>query len=284
MTAAETVAAVNATFGSGLRLIGRCPGGEVGAHEVVSADGDRLVLKCYERPGALSTLERVAVTVERLRALGHPAPEYRLVGTVPGAAVTLQCLLPGDPLDDLTPSAVARLVEVNALQTGQADTGGGWAAFVAETLLCGADGWCLHAPVRSWSGATASLLDRIEGVGRAMAGMELPDDDVVHLDFHHRNVLGRDGVVTGVIDWEGCRSGDRLFDLVTLAFCSREADTRPDACAWLTELAADAQPRVVEAYVAHLALRQVDWSIRHRTPADVERWRRWGDEALSLLR
>jgi hypothetical protein len=28
----------------------------------------------------------------------------------------------------------------------------------------------------------------------------------------------------------------------------------------------------VTAYVAHMALRQVDWSIRHRSAGDVERW------------
>lgn len=115
-----------------------------------------------------------------------------------------------------------------------------------------------------------------------MLRLVVPEEDVVHLDFHHLNVLGFDGEITGVIDWEGCRSGDRLFDLVTLAFCSPEARSGPDARAWLTDLSEVGQPGAVEAYVALLALRQIDWTIRHHTPADVERWRRWGEEALNL--
>ena len=31
-------------------------------------------------------------------------------------------------------------------------------------------------------------------------------------------------------------------------------------------------PAARQAYVAHMALRQVDWSIRHRTPPDVDHW------------
>ena len=102
---------------------------------------------------------------------------------------------------------------------------------------------------------------------------DLPSEDVVHVDFHHRNVLLAEGAVAAVIDWEGCRSGDAAFDLVTLAFGLTVA--RVPAAArermW-DEARRRAAPDALRAYVAHMALRQVDWSIRHRTAADVDHW------------
>jgi hypothetical protein len=37
---------------------------------------------------------------------------------------------------------------------------------------------------------------------------------------------------------------------------------------------------VRRAYAAHMALRQVDWSIRHRTPTDVDQWIKVASEFL----
>ncbi len=43
-------------------------------------------------------------------------------------------------------------------------------------------------------------------------------DDVVHLDFHPGNLLASNGIITGVVDWDGAARGHRAFDLVTLRF------------------------------------------------------------------
>jgi len=72
---------------------------------------------------------------------------------------------------------------------------------------------------------------------------------------------------------DGYRPGDRVFDLVTLAFCLAVAE-RPTAAEqrlWET-IKRMRDSVVVNAYVAHQALRQVDWSIRYRTPDDLEAW------------
>ncbi len=110
----------------------------------------------------------------------------------------------------------------------------------------------------------------------------MPDGDAVHTDFHHRNVLRANGDIRAVIDWEGSRGGDRLFDLVTLAFTLPAARSPAGAAArvWRRVEAAGARP-VIEAYVAHMALRQVDWSIRHHGPGEVGLWLDTAEEALA---
>ncbi|MDQ6778111.1 MAG: aminoglycoside phosphotransferase family protein [Actinomycetota bacterium] len=45
--------------------------------------------------------------------------------------------------------------------------------------------------------------------------MTLLEEDSVHLDFHHRNAVASNRRLTAVIDCDGYRSGDRVFDLVT---------------------------------------------------------------------
>ncbi|WP_308164039.1 phosphotransferase family protein [Nonomuraea sediminis] len=87
-------------------------------------------------------------------------------------------------------------------------------------------------------------------------------------DFHPENVLvDGSGRVTGVIDWDGAGRGDADFDLVTLRFdLERRA---PELGRGLDGLLPDGAR--AEAYWAHLALRQVDWAIRHFS-AEAETW------------
>jgi aminoglycoside phosphotransferase (APT) family kinase protein len=83
-------------------------------------------------------------------------------------------------------------------------------------------------------------------------------DDVVHIDFTAANVLGADGEITGVIDWGGTRSGDRMFDLATWLYYS------PRTCRdELVPLVVDRiGQRGLSVYIAHLAIRQAEWSVR----------------------
>ena len=96
---------------------------------------------------------------------------------------------------------------------------------------------------------------------------------LVHRDFHHRNALWRGDDLAAVVDWEGAGSGDPAFDLVTLAF-GLSVSTAPPGARELPWAAAERSrpPQLLGAYAAHMALRQVDWSIRHRTDADVGHW------------
>jgi aminoglycoside phosphotransferase (APT) family kinase protein len=68
--------------------------------------------------------------------------------------------------------------------------------------------------------------------------------------------------VTGVIDWGGTCSGDRLFDLATIVYYA--GDSSPAVRAYVEERIG---PQGISVYLAHLAIRQSDWSIRHHGAA-----------------
>jgi thiamine kinase-like enzyme len=127
-----------------------------------------------------------------------------------------------------------------------------------------------------------------EHVGHALVddvlALNALQGDIVHGDFHHRNLLVADGRVSAVVDWDDADVGDPAFDLVTLAFCSVVATCEPGAVERLWQAALERRGReAVSGYVHDMAARQVDWSRRHRTPADVIFWRDAGERALSLL-
>jgi aminoglycoside phosphotransferase (APT) family kinase protein len=174
--------------------------------------------------------------------------------------------------DDVSAATVETLLALNGLQAGEGDAeDGDWSRYIADSLMLGCDGYCLHEPLRDYDRRTAALLETIRATGEAV--VDLRSGDVVHVDFHHRNVLLHGGRISAVIDWEGCRSGDSAFDLVTLAFGLNVARVPVAARERVWEDARRrAEPEALRAYVAHMALRQVDWSIRHRTAADVDHW------------
>jgi aminoglycoside phosphotransferase (APT) family kinase protein len=93
-------------------------------------------------------------------------------------------------------------------------------------------------------------------------GRSIPADrDFVHFDFNPANLLSDGTSVTGVIDVNPpVLAGDRAFDLATLLFYHYDHDTIRDR---LRERLLDlAGPRPASAYLAHMVLRQVDWSLR----------------------
>jgi aminoglycoside phosphotransferase (APT) family kinase protein len=270
-----------ASGGPVLRLVGRLPGGETGAYELRDADGVRLVAKLMAVSWA-PRLDGLEARTAALRARGYPVRRH-VVHRVGNRLLVVQEHVAGAASDDVPEALVDRLVELNELQAGLGDEGGEpWGADLRRTLTEGADGYCLHAPLRDHSPRAATLLERIEDIGERLAPDAVPDGDAVHTDFHHRNVLRRDGEVRAIIDWEGSRGGDRLFDLVTLAFTLPAARSPAGAAArvWRRVEAAGARP-VIEAYVAHMALRQVDWSIRHHGPGEVGLWLDTAEEALA---
>ena len=84
------------------------------------------------------------------------------------------------------------------------------------------------------------------------------------------NLLSDGQRITGVVDINPPPlSGDRAFDLATLLFYVYDAaELRSRILARLSVLAGwDA----VRAYLAHMVLRQVEWSVRHHPDAPLTR-------------
>jgi len=105
------------------------------------------------------------------------------------------------------------------------------------------------------------MLDRLQRLVTANASECPQRPDVVHWDFHTNNVLIENDRISGVIDWEGACSGDATFDLATMLFYTwRFADFRE---ALLRAILERTTRGALAVYLAHMIVRQLDWSMRH---------------------
>ena len=279
---------INQQHGTAFSPLGRFPSGEQGAFAIAERRGDLshdFVLKWSQGKVATDQL-RAALITGRLRAAGYPAPRYHLVGIAPALELvySVQEMIPGTPLGArLDEPLLERVLELNAMQCRQAPNPcADWPRPVVDSVLHGGDGFCLLDPMRSYSAETAALLAVLHGLVASSGVETFPADDVVHFDFQGANILVDCGEITGVIDWEGCCAGDATFDLATLYFY-----TDPDGEAARHQrdrlwdlLMARIPPSLLGAYLAHLVLRQLDWSIRFHERAMIAHWLRRGNEVL----
>ena len=80
----------------GFRLESRAPGGESGgAWFATSADGMRVVLKCFAGAGMADHYASLLPALDMLRSGGVPVPEYLFVRAVDAWTISAQQLLPG---------------------------------------------------------------------------------------------------------------------------------------------------------------------------------------------
>ena len=242
-------------------------GGESGTvFWAASRAGPVTVVKVWpDAPGAADRLRALRAVVARLRERGYPAPRIHAVGQIPGLVFWVQERLPGTALDPGPgPDAVARLlpelVRLNAAQAGLGTGPGGWPSLLTKTLTTGGDGYCVHSTLQARPD-TRELLSVVRRIG-SRCGPAVPvGHDFVHYDFTPANLLSDGTSITGVIDVNPpVLAGDRAFDLATLLFyCYDHDGVRERLRARMLELAS---PAAARAYLAHLVLRQVDWSLR----------------------
>lgn len=269
LDAAALVAEVNARAGVGLHLLGRAPGGEVGAAYVRQRNGGAGVLTSTPTPAA--EIRSTAEILGRARRAGIPTPRYEHIVEVSSGTAIVQERLPGAAPATIDRPLVEAMVGVNER----------FADLLADRpdipipdlyLLESGPGYCVHESLISYDRRTRRLLDWVRTVGAAEPG-QMYGNDLVHMDFHPGNVLVDDnGVITGVIDWHRPWRGDRRFDLVTLRFDAMRSLDRGVA-AWLDEILEAALPSpVLRLYWAHMSLRLVDWAIRHHSSSVVDGW------------
>lgn len=241
---------LNERHGSDFVADGAYAGGEVGATRLVDGRGRRFVLKL--QPAGLAP-----ATTELLRGVGYPAPRYVLWGD----DHHVQEELPGAPVASSSAAITDRLLELNELQAGRAvDQDLSWPGRVVESVLVGFTDYMVLATLERYSEQTRTLLRLCGRAVERHAGVLTARRDIVHWDFTPHNVLALEGRVTGVIDWGGTCSGDRLFDLATLVYYTDDARVR----AYVEERIG---PAGLSVYLAHLAIRQSDWSLRHHDAA-----------------
>jgi hypothetical protein len=284
MTLAQALTRFNDAHGTAFAAAGGFDHGEVGATRIRDSGGREAVAKWFwpADPGDLDGLRDMVAIIDRLRARGARLPAYRHLVALDAGVLAVQELLPGTTQDVVGDALIDDLLAHNALQAGAVPDGRGWREYLTASLTEGLRGYCEHGSLHAHSAATRALLARVRATAGPLRHLELEERDAVHVDFHHLNVLQAGGRLTGVVDAEGYRAGDRVFDLVTLAFGLEVADCSADAVrrVWASAFA-ERDRATIRAYVAHMALRQVDWSIRHRTPADVDAWLERSERAFA---
>lgn len=227
--------------------------------------------------GAAGHLRALEAVLARLRDRGYPAPRFRTIGQVLGLVFWITERLPGSALDsgrhEPGHAALARLLpgllRLNDAQAGLGTGPGGWRSLITQTLTSGGDGYCLHSSLQA-SPQARDLLPVLRRIGDR-CGPAIPDSgDFVHYDFTPANLLSDGTAITGVIDINPpILTGDRAFDLATLLFYHYDhAEIRDSLRARLLDLAGR---RAAAAYLAHMVLRQVDWSLRHHPAATATR-------------
>jgi aminoglycoside phosphotransferase len=252
--------------------------GESGAaFWITDRTGAVMLLKIISRPGAAGHLRRVDAVTGRLRDRGYPAPRCRFIGQAAGVTFWVQERLPGTPLegDHGRPgrAAVSRLlgevIRLNDAQAGLGDGRPGWPELITTTLTSGGDGYCVHSTLRDRPD-TRDLLAAVRRIGERSGPAIAEGSDFVHFDFSFANLLSDGTAITGVIDVNPpVLAGDRAFDLATLLFYDYDHDDlRTRLRTRLLDLAG---LRPSQAYLAHMVLRQVDWSLRHHPGAAVTR-------------
>jgi hypothetical protein len=225
----------------------------------------------------VSGLQALDGLTGRLRARSYPAPRLRAIGQLGGEAFWVQERLPGRDLSlaggDPDYVAVSRLLPVlfrlNDAQAGLGGGGADWRHLITTTLLAGGDGYGLHSTMAARPD-TRDMLAAVRGIGATCGSAIPPGVDFTHFDFHFLNLLSDGATITGVVDINPPPlAGDRAFDLATLVFYVYDHDELRRRI--LGRLFGLAGRQAARAYLAHMVLRQVEWSVRHYPAAPATR-------------
>jgi hypothetical protein len=249
---AELVRGINERHGTSFTFEGRFAAGESGAARVRDARGLRYVVKRADS-------RRAARTTRALCPLGYPVPRYVIVES----DYSVQTELLGKPLAakrDLPRAVLRRLIELNELQATRAlEPAPDWPAPITVPILSGGPPSIDLELIQKHSRAAARLIAWCQGVVAGGGESLPPAEDVSHWDFAPANVLVEGDAVTGVIDWEQTRSGDRLFDLAVLLFHSGERPLRRYLVNRIGE-------ETVAVYTAHACIRSLGWAVSANPP------------------
>jgi thiamine kinase-like enzyme len=191
-------------------------------------------------------------------------------------------MMPGNPNQRLNAATVQELIAINRLQTGLGgDLPPEWPARVIDGVLKGFEGYCVIDTLRHYSADSAWMLETLQELVVRHSGEIFVTRDIVHWDFNPGNVLCAGNRITGVVDWDGACAGDRGFDLSTYLFSSFD-DREVRDLLWRETLDCSGHGALA-VYLAHMIVRQVDWSIRHHDSAAVARWMITANEILREL-
>lgn len=206
------VHAINEVESTSFRMVGSLAGGATGAYAL---EPGPCVLK-IRRGNMAWWVRRGQITVDSLRAVGYPAPEFLHIGEIDETTFWITERLPGTPMAEaLTWDTLPLLLElVDRTADVRPATGQDWSVAMKKVPLDDEFGWC--ELISSQSADAARLIDELQAVIEPLRDANIPNDDAVHGDFGPHNVLVDKGRVTAVVDCEAPGRGTRIYDLAHL--------------------------------------------------------------------
>jgi Ser/Thr protein kinase RdoA (MazF antagonist) len=255
---------------------------------LAAGDPGEVVVKLSANPFAPERARWAVEALSLLHARGVPVPEVLWSGRLDEQwFVVVQVRLAGEPVRMVDASLLDQLLALVELQAEPTLEPGGWDVswWIGMVVFEGWEGW--------WEGAEAAAPQttrRLRAFLEPARGQRLPVADVVHGDLNLSNVLARDGVITGIVDWDHIGVGSRALDLTSLLFdwqrlqLADESALAPDGGERLVRrivrIAGEPGLRCTVAYgaIARLAL-----SLRRGERNQFDTWRRVTDAILTEL-
>lgn len=239
-------------------------GSSQGAELWASAAGQLVIVKHHPK-APVGLFEAIGRRIHVLRDAGVPAPATTVAAHATGVLL-IHDYLPGRSDPVLTSPLINDLIDIVEREAGLADDSAQhWPQLIQTSLTTGIDGDNERGSLQEFSEASRALLRRVRQVGLDPSVGQLRAPDLVHYDLHTVNVVSDDGLrVSGIIDWDGVRAGDRSVDLANLAFTClwKTSDPALYEQIWDAFLSSSTHDsRVI--YMHHVALQQVDLVIRH---------------------
>jgi aminoglycoside phosphotransferase (APT) family kinase protein len=286
----QLVARVNRQAGLDLRYSGAADLGETaGAAFVEWPDGRRSVVTVATVSAAAMWL--AAGVLELARGRGVPVPRHERVVELEDATVAVvQERLPGRHAILVDADLIDTLVAANdrfaGLLVDRPDV-----PVPAMYLTAGGPVFPRHETLEQYSDRSRRLLRRIQAVGTGWPN-EMTGDDLLHPDLTVPNILlGDDGQVTGIVDWNGgVARGDRRFALVKLLFDLTWDSSAPHGGRHRIQataldrldaiLHATIDEDVLRMYWAHWTLTMLHWTIGSGESEVIDLHLRLGERGL----
>lgn len=208
---------INRTHGLDYALLERFSGGfQSGAYMLQNINGEKAVLKWNHRKSDQKPVDEAAAAIKLARGLGWPTPDWKVWGITPsGYPYHIQELVAGTHRDCVDTIVVEDALRVVHLQAGIAPVmENNWTAYDRGVVYEDTSG--AFTKIAAFSETGKELIGILKQNLEPFRDVLIPDNDIVHGDFHNGNILMEGDKITGLIDAESIGRGSRFHDIAGL--------------------------------------------------------------------
>jgi aminoglycoside phosphotransferase (APT) family kinase protein len=213
----KVVRYINRVHGLRYRLVERFLGGyDSGAYLLQASAGEKAVLKWNNRKHFATKMGQAATAIKLARGFGWPTPDWIVWGVTPsGYPYQVQEFVEGAHRPTVDMILVKDALRVIDLQAGKAPAmDQNWTKFDREVAY--EDHTGAFKKIAEYSKSGEVLIDILNKKLEPFRNNVIPDNDIVHGDFHSENALMRGDRIIGLIDAESIGRGSRFHDIATL--------------------------------------------------------------------